>query len=561
MNTKIYGCLGAASSIFYNVYVATSITKQGRTAISTSIMFFEQFLANNVKFGSLNEIVNFINKVKNEEHKYSDSDILDSDVSVESVFSKLMIGCGYNWLPDLQDCDLVWNIINQLDQTTLNRLYYKNNLYEFFENSRVKEKLIDILGKLESPFFDPNDPPETIKNELDELTSIVFEFVYYRYMIIDKLERVETMIRQAVLITDTDSCIISLDPWYKFVLNQINGIDIKVRHFETDSADIMKSEDINKVKVTEKQTYYDFYDDKLVEKERIVNPSVVIPQDGLRYSIINILAYIIGRLLKDYMERLTLNANSTDEKHHNFCLLSMKNEFLFKKVLLTSVKKNYVTLQEVQEGHLVPKEKQLDIKGLALRKSGVPDSITDELSRIIFEDVLDCENIDQNRILNELAVLERKICDHIRKGGIDYFKPQRIKPLSTYKDPMHIQGIKSSYAYNYIKDPSNEGINLEENNSILIIKTDIDKNKLASSNLKTEHPDIYNRMVDLISHPDYKGEITSIAIPFGSPTPEWLMEFIDYRTIVKDNISVFPIEPLGITKMGTVSPYSGILEL
>ena len=38
------------------------------------------------------------------------------------------------------------------------------------------------------------------------------------------------MIRQIVLITDTDSCIISLETWYRYVLNLTKGMDMKIMH-------------------------------------------------------------------------------------------------------------------------------------------------------------------------------------------------------------------------------------------------------------------------------------------------------------------------------------------
>ena len=47
------------TSLLYNINVATSITSQGRALVSSASMCFEMFLANNVKFGSLNEVVEF----------------------------------------------------------------------------------------------------------------------------------------------------------------------------------------------------------------------------------------------------------------------------------------------------------------------------------------------------------------------------------------------------------------------------------------------------------------------------------------------------------------------
>ena len=42
-----YGALGSPTCMYYNIYTAESITRQGRSYISCSIMLFESFLGNN----------------------------------------------------------------------------------------------------------------------------------------------------------------------------------------------------------------------------------------------------------------------------------------------------------------------------------------------------------------------------------------------------------------------------------------------------------------------------------------------------------------------------------
>ena len=54
--------------------------------------------------------------------------------------------------------------------------------------------------------------------ELKVLKDLMFEFIYYRHIWIDKLDRVYTMPRDVVLLTDTDSCIVSLDEWYRIIV-------------------------------------------------------------------------------------------------------------------------------------------------------------------------------------------------------------------------------------------------------------------------------------------------------------------------------------------------------
>ena len=66
----------------------------------------------------------------------------------------------------------------------------------------ISELTIAILQKLDHPYVDPNSPPEEIRDDLDLLTSIVKEFVYYRYPYIDKFDRIEYMPRDVVVLSD-----------------------------------------------------------------------------------------------------------------------------------------------------------------------------------------------------------------------------------------------------------------------------------------------------------------------------------------------------------------------
>ena len=77
--------------------------------------------------------------------------------------------------------------------------------------------------------------------------------------------------------------------------DRIQGQDIPITNIEVD----MINETINQV--PKKELRYDFYNDEIIEKESMIKPFVIIPQNGLRYSIINIIAYICGNLVNEYM--------------------------------------------------------------------------------------------------------------------------------------------------------------------------------------------------------------------------------------------------------------------
>ena len=82
--------------------------------------------------------------------------------------------------------------------------------------------------------------------------------------------------------------------------------------------------------------------------------------------------------------------------------------------MMTTVKKNYASIMEVQEGNMVPYEKQLDVKGIeCLTKSTKSKQTRDALKKILLEDILRAPVIDQLRFIKDIAIFENSISDYI----------------------------------------------------------------------------------------------------------------------------------------------------
>lgn len=572
-----YGVLAQSSSIFYNINVAASITAMGRSLISSVTMFFEMFLSNNVKFASLDEIITFIYNVTSEKgsRKYSDCEILDRDISYEECFAKLIYTCGdfrrgeIKWIPNEKELEVVWNLLNGLSQEDINRIYYKNNLFEFVSNTSIMKAIIYILSALDAPFMDPNETPEEVKVEMDVLTDLMREYVYYKYQIIDRVDRCDNMIKNVCVISDTDSAIVCLDGWYRFILDRVKGYRFKITQLEIDELSLLEG-DKSGIREEERILDYDFYNDEIIEVKRQCKLMTIIPQDGLRYSIINILSHVCGVLVNEYMVEYTKNANSFKEDKP--CLIISKNEYLMKRALLTMNKKNYATKLELQEGNIVPDNMSasLDIKGLPINKSTVNENARTELKRILYEDIINSEHIDQLKVIKDLKILEKQIFQSLQSGSKEYYKPASIKSMSNYDDPMRIQGVKASYIWNIVRDNGLEAIDLDARNTIDIIKVNIDEQNVGI--IKDKYPETYEKLLGVLRNPDIQkfksnkqlgdGEITSLAIPVNVETPKWVMEFIDYTSIINDCLCNFPIESIGIDKMNRQSiNYTNIISL
>lgn len=541
----LYGCCGNWSSIFYNLYLCSAVTGQGRGCISASITMFEGFLANNMKFNSITEVFTFMNNICNDlrncKHHFMEG-VLDRNVTVEECFLRIIHICDWPFTDSAKNA--IWTYISNLSQNEINYIYYKNNLYRFCENSKISSLIIRILVTLKEPFLNPNKPPKEIDTDLKLLKDILYDYVYYRHIWIDKLERVFTMTRDVVLITDTDSCIVSLDEWYKFVLKRTFNIPMNIKYTREQIKEHADTLILEQQKVRE-HNEYDFYNDKLVAKKRLDYPLVIIEEDNLRYSIVNIMSYVVSQLILDYMVLFGENYN-TMNTHDRDCLLIMKNEFLFKSLLLTNGKKQYSSIVLLQEGNQIPYDKQLDIKGMQISKVGIPKSTADRLTKILEYDILRKSFVDQIDIVKSMAALEKEIYESIKNKKKEYHKPARIKSISYYENPMIVQGIKASVTYNSIKSKDEESIDLSERNTVLIIKTKIDKKN--ANKIEKEFPNHYTRLLELLEKKEYKNGITSIAIPLNAEIPDWIIPFIDYSTIIEDNLKSFPIEVLGISR-------------
>lgn len=565
---SVYGVLGAPSSIFFNLYIAEATTQQGASYTKSMMLAFESFLANNVLFGSLNEIIHYIDNVCTErpERKYKDLDILDRNITVAECFYKLMSMCGFDgYYPDDRDMNIVWEILCNASQEDINRIFYKNNLYHFMDNATMTNMMRAILCKLETPFMNPNKPNKEIAVEMDAFWDIMSEYVYYHYMYIDRVGRLDTMIRKVCIIADTDSSIISLDAWYRYNAAKYAEVPMTIKHtlyepFFKEEYDEFGDPVLTKpFEIVEEETDFDFLtNETYVSGYKLAKPFIIDPQEGFRYSIINIIAYCLSKMIVDYMNRYCMNSNSVNSGRLR-SVITAKNEFLFKRVLIVA-QKNYCDIQELQEGHIVPEDERFTIMGMPIDKSTLSDFTKQELQKVLYEDILNTDEIDQLEVLKKLCIFEHKIIDSIRSGKKEYFKPVTVKSMDNYDDPMRIFGMKAEMVYNALKNDAQEALDLRARNNIDVVKIDIDIKDLKD--IAEKYPDKLEAVESLLNNKAWKDGINAIALPLNENLPDWLFDFVDYTEIINANMKTFPLDQIGISKIGKDSiNYTNILQV
>ena len=601
-------------SFLFDLNIAPTITSTGRSLISSAILCFEGFLGNNVKFSSLNDILTFIDNIRMEapNWKYNDFDILGINgfADVNEVFTKLIMNCGYKYIPSTDDMDIVYKILQNCNQYELNHIFYKNNLYSFMDLPIARDLMIQIITNMDIPYIEPAKPPKRIVKYLDQLRDYLLEYVFYCHMYIDRMDMNKNMIKTISLVSDTDSSFVSLDAWYHYNIEYLKNYDSPILHQRIDLFKYIEEEEkkginkdyweetpkwynaigkeyaikfakvdefgdvvdshINDAIFFEEPEYdYDFYNEEIIEKKRMQNPLISIPQDNMRFALVNIMCYILTSVINLYMIEFTKQSGSY--RGDSACKINMKNEFYMSRIMLMDVKKHYASLQILQEGNYLG-DGNLDCKGIdCLVKSSISRDTQKALKKILLEDILTGESPNQLKLIKDLAILEKHIYTDLQSGSKKYYKPLVVKSIDNYTDPLKIQGIKGSIVWNHVRCDL-PGLDLQERNAVDIAKVLITPESLEK--IRLDYPEHYEKFFELVDLEKnmkvegkpvkdlFRGKITAIAIPKDVEVPEWLKPLIDYTQIINDNMNGFPVASMGISQMDQKKPnYTNVLKL
>lgn len=272
-------------------------------------------------------------------------------------------------------------------------------------------------------------------------------------------------------------------------------------------------------------------------------------EDDLWFISINVMAYLISKMIKGVLSKYTDRVNIPKDYQH---YINMKNEYLFSVMVLADVKKRYITSIRLREGDMIYPEK-IDIKGFDFEKSVTSDYVRKYFEDIILHNIIEPEKPNIRNILRELRGLEKDVIESLQRGEKTYLTPVSVKEEEGYSDTvkggaLSQQGFRAVCVWNYIEP---------EMMMELPTKTDIVKLKVNSledlKDLQFSHPEIYNRIAKKIygNKNEYLAEkgIGVIAIPRTLYSiPEWIIPYIDVDTIANDIVKKFysVIESLGI---------------
>lgn len=529
-----YGCSGSPLSPFYSKWSAIATTASAQAGISTTMTTFEAFLTDNFIFINFNECIEWLHTVIKEDVAMDDWVVKISKVD---CYKRILNKC-FNHTKEQAEC--LWRFMDSCTEEEVTRIYWKNNLHEFTEThknvkalhdkifasirdyqeidendpdgfSKIPEEFQDRFAGEKNPvhawnnfvsvqkFYDPNEVPDTIEKYLNLLRDIYMKYVYIRWIHLDRIYRLKNFRRRVVTVIDTDSNILSLDIWMRYC----------EKHLMT--SDYGRSVEDN------------------------------------TFVAINTITYIIGAVVNQTLLYFGECANVEEKLRSRY---NMKNEFYFARLIVAKGKKRYLSRIVLREGKRLKKAK-FDVKGFDFKKSGVSEEAQMVFMSIVKENLLHDGDIQLSTVLNRLNAFRQQIIQSIRKGETKYLPKAQPKELDAYADPSSEQGVRGVLTWN-LCEPEKA---VEFPAHVSILKLTIDKEEQLQ-HLKGTQPELYQRLVDGIFHDktkifvkpkkNNKGQQVDscigmgvICIPVGRTIPDYIMEYIDYRTITNNILSPF----------------------
>ena len=525
MNSE-YGAAGSNITYFYNLYCAVSTTASGQSLISTAMCCFENFFSDNVKFIDFDDCSKYIVNIQEEPLNTELVNLVD-DKKVPEVFERLR-----NKFMDYKEdyTFLLFSMLKNLDQDTLNKLYYKNNLYEFVRLPKVKKLIFKIIDETDL-FLDPNKPPKEQKDDLELLWYWVEEWVMYNHFAFNRIGRLTCDLRDTVTTVDTDSNFLCLSPWYDFVIDEVIKDDKKI--WETTKKDYIYN--INGEDIT-------FDGNKL-----------------LIYKIVNTATYLASQVIAKNLKKFAINSGVLEKYHSR---LHMKSEFLFRRMLLTNTKKRYMSKVLLREGTVYEK---LDLKGVDHLKSECNAFTREFINTLCKREILESNDISVKNMILGVRELAETVRKSLENGEKTFLTPKKCKEAGAYKMPWSEQSFRSAYAWNVIYPD----MQIEFPDTVDIIQLNIHKLEDIEEMSKS-YPDIYKNIKRYIFESKIeevrKKALTVLGLPKNiEKIPDWCIPYINYDKIVNDNTNKMKsiLESLGVQIIETDSTtkrYSNIVK-
>jgi hypothetical protein len=399
-----YGATGVQAFHFHNPYVGPSVTYSGQMIIMSAVLAFEAMMTANYRFESVDEILKYFYNIVSEPRE---EDASIGNPTRDDLFELILGKCVFD--PSEEQMAVIAEAIERMDDHDVERVFFKNNLEAFLRTETITEI---FGGCYDEEYQDPMGPPDSVKDNVEQLHAYADYFLFYPYQWERKDKRLQSMKRKCVLISDTDSSFLNLNPvveWFEETFNEGERMDRKPR-----------------------------------------------------VAVCNVMTYLITKFVEKVFYQLTTNMQLREDRRP---MINMKSEFNYARIMLTKNKKQYAGVISAQEGVYFEKPKY-DLKGLSIKKVQTPKIARKRFTSILNDMILAPKKIDGIGVFHEYLAFEREISESLSEGESKFLKPAKFTSEDSYKEPFTQQVVRGVRLWNALYPRQS----IQEFNNVNLVK-------------------------------------------------------------------------------------------
>ena len=232
------------------------------------------------------------------------------------------------------------------------------------------------------------------------------------------------------------------------------------------------------------------------------------------YNVGYLVVYFASQIVANALSLLCANMGIGVEK---LGMLQMKNEYYFPIYALTNISKHYFALRSAQEG-VVKKVPELEMKGVHLISSKASEQFMidfqDYIEKKILTSLMNDVELGWHDYMDKPIKQELEIRKNIRTGQVDYYSREQIKNPNDYK-----QGEDNSNYFQYLlwREVFAPKYGSVDNPPLYAVKIPVDLSKPRKlkgwiAGVKEVDLALGNRLEEFLASKD-KTQFTSILVP------------------------------------------------
>lgn len=275
------------------------------------------------------------------------------------------------------------------------------------------------------------------------------------------------------------------------------------------------------------------------------------------YNMNAIVTFILSQSLEHVFARLSAGFGAEGK---DVFRISMKNEFLYPIMMITSLGKHYLAIATMQEGSLLPNPRK-DIKGVGFRSSAYPKDIRDGFEKFVvelFREIEKGEPMRAGRILGHIAAIEYDINTSILNRDSTYLQTSSIKRKEDYTDPDTSVYFYYEFWQDVFAPTFGEMIIPNKCFKIPLKGKKLFRDPEFLEKISKTHPDIHKRLVVFLEKYPKKDINAVLVPPFKGKADSFFVDIMDIRSHISQVMSGYYLilDSLGI---GTVDKRANTL--